>query len=190
MSDGERLATWEDIVHLPEYPSAEIVGGRIHFQSATRMRHGYAVTRLGGALISRGDNGGVLSGWWIVAEPATRLTPHDIVGPDLAGWRKERMPILIDDFPVDLRPDWVCEVLSPSNEVYDRKGKSTCYAQAGVPNLWFVDPIGRTLEAFELGRDGRWILAGVWTDGDVVRIAPFEDVELAVGELFVPMQGG
>jgi len=187
MSDSERLATWEDIVHLPEKPRAEIIAGKIHFDVAPRMRHGYVTGRILSALSRRNGSADGPTGWWIGTDIDIRLTPHDIVRPDLAGWRKERMPVMTDDFPVELLPDWVCEVLSPPSEVYDRKAKSACYAAARVPHMWLVDPAARTFEAFELGQDGRWILAGVWTDGDVARVAPFDDVELKVGEWFVPV---
>lgn len=41
----------------------------------------------------------------------------DIIVPDLAGWRRDRMPrIPRDDAFIKLPPDWVCEVLSPSTQ--------------------------------------------------------------------------
>jgi Uma2 family endonuclease len=79
----------------------------------------------------------------------------------------------------------VCEVLSPGHEAHDRQRKRPIYAEGGVPYLWVVSPEERTLEAFAL-KNGAWMLLGTWTDGAIVRIPPFEAIELPVGRLFTP----
>ncbi|RYZ61564.1 MAG: Uma2 family endonuclease, partial [Proteobacteria bacterium] len=61
--------------------------------------------------------------------------------------------------PIPLSPDWVCEVLSPSTETFDRGVKATWYASVGVAHLWFVDPEARTLEVHE-NDGGAWRPAG------------------------------
>lgn len=54
-----------------------------------------------------------------------------------------------------------------------------------MPHLWLVDPDTRVLEA--LVREGeRWVEAGRLSDGDVVRIPPFEAIELEVARIFPP----
>jgi Uma2 family endonuclease len=52
-------------------------------------------------------------------------------------------------------PEWVCEILSPSNEYYDLVTKKKLYEQAGVQEYWIADPMGQQLEAYEL-RNGRY----------------------------------
>lgn len=42
-------------------------------------------------------------------------------------------------------PDWVAEVLSPSTARYDRTTKLAAYERAGVPEIWLIDPAGRTV---------------------------------------------
>ena len=79
--------------------------------------------------------------------------------PELAGWRRERMPDYPDAAYFTLAPDWVCEVLSPSTRKLDLHGKRPIYAREGVAHLWLVEPAGRTLEAFEL-HEGQWVLTG------------------------------
>jgi Uncharacterized protein conserved in cyanobacteria len=105
----------------------------------------------------------------------------EVAVPDLAGWRRERMPILPKDHRFEVVPDWVCEVLSPSTAQKDRALKLPLYARFGVPHAWLVDPLARTLEAFEL-RDGLWSLTGVFKDEDTVAAPPFAAVpfDLAV----------
>ena len=103
--------------------------------------------------------------------------------PDLAGWRRERLPAMPDEAFFSLAPDWVCEVLSPSTERIDRGRKLRIYAEAGVAHAWLVKPTDRTLEVLRL-RDGAWTIVGVWEDAALVRAEPFEAVELELGRLW------
>ncbi len=116
-------------------------------------------------------------GWWIVIEPEVELSRHDVYIPDLAGWRRSRVPVLPDTRPVKIVPDWVCEVTSPSTSRNDRVRKADGYLRGGVPHYWLVDLDSRTLEAWE-ARDGAWVRLGAWTEDDTARIPPFDAVEL------------
>ena len=73
-------------------------------------------------------------------EPELHLGSHVVV-PDLAAWRRERLPALPDTAWIEVAPDWVCEVLSPSTERYDRGEKRAIYADAGVRHVWHIDPV-------------------------------------------------
>ena len=121
-------------------------------------------------------------GWVFLDEPEVHLSGHILV-PDLAGWRRERMPEMPAVPFVELAPDWVCEVLSPSTEAEDRADKMPLYAAAGVRNLWLVDPVAQTLEAFAL-QAGAWRVLGTWRTKPQVRVAPFDAVELDLGVLW------
>jgi len=92
-------------------------------------------------------------GWVFMPEPELHLR-GDVLIPDLTGWRRERMPELPDVVGVDLAPDWVCEVLSPSSEALDRNRKMTVYAREGVKHLWLVDPRPQTVEVYRLEESG------------------------------------
>ena len=80
-------------------------------------------------------------------------------------------------------PDWVCEILSPSTERYDRGDKRIIYGDAGVGHLWHVDPVLRMLEVFEL-RGGKWLLLDVYRDNADVAAPPFADVSFPLGLLW------
>ena len=103
--------------------------------------------------------------------------------PDLAGWRRERMPKFPDTAYVTLAPHWVCEVLSASTRKLDLHGKRPIYAREGVAYLWLVDPTDRTLEAFEL-RDGEWVLIASAKDGDLMSIPPFDAINFSLADLW------
>ena len=103
--------------------------------------------------------------------------------PDLAGWRRERMPEYPDTAYVTLAPDWVCEVLSASTRRFDLHDKRPIYARENVAHLWFVDPTDRTLEAFEL-REGHWVLIASAKDDDPISIRPFDAITFGLGDLW------
>jgi len=115
-------------------------------------------------------------------EPELHLGPHVAV-PDLAAWRRERLPALPETAWIGVAPDWVCEVLSPSTERYDRGDKRVIYAEAGVGHVWHVDPVLRMLEVFEL-MDGKWLLLDVFRDDVQVAAPPFAEHNFSLGLLW------
>ncbi|MCC7542941.1 MAG: Uma2 family endonuclease [Deltaproteobacteria bacterium] len=190
MTAARRLATYDDLASLPEDVRAQVIRGAIEVSPAPLPRHSKvqgAIRSFVGRPFDDDDGSGGPGGWWILLEVDVRLTPHDVVRPDLAGWRRERLADPWDMRPIDVVPDWVCEVTSPSNARQDRVVKAKLYLETGVTSLWLVDPETRVLEA--LVRDGaRWTESGRFSDGDVVRIPPFEAIELDVTRIFPPLR--
>jgi Uma2 family endonuclease len=191
MQSARRLLAWEDLLRIPEDVRAEIIGGTLTTPPSPLPRHARAQRALGSFLgrpFDDDDGRGGPGGWWILLEVDVRLSPHDIVRPDLAGWRRERLPTPWDIRPIDVPPDWICEVVSPSNAAQDRVGKRNLYARSGIPYYWLVDPDARTLEALRLDLAARtWVEVGAYDDGALARIAPFEAIELEVRRLFPPV---
>ncbi len=184
------LATYSDLRALSDDRRAEVLGGEIVFSPAPLPRHSRvqrAAGRFLGGPFDDDDGHGGPGGWWIFVEVDIALGPHDIVRPDLAGFRRERLPRPGKIRPIEVVPDWVCEVLSPSSAARDRVTKRHLYAQAGIPYYWLIDPEARVLEALML-RDGVWVEFGVYDDAANARIAPFEAIELDVGRLFLPRE--
>jgi len=123
MSEPARqLATWADLLVTPDDGRIyEVLGGNLEAQPRPRPAHGRTQALLVGELSGPFDRGrGGPGGWWLVIEPDVELEPHEIVVPDIVGWRRERMPVLPDERPIAVRPDWICEVASPSNRRRDR----------------------------------------------------------------------
>lgn len=186
------LATYEDLLALPEGARGEIVAGELQLSPSPRPRHSRTQRALCGFIgrpFDDDDGHGGPGGWWILTEVDVRLSPHDIVRPDLAGWRRDRLGAdPWDTLPIDVIPDWICEVLSPSNAAHDRVTKRRLYARHRVPYYWLVDPQTRTLEALRLEGE-LWVETGSWGEGDVARVEPFDAIALDVGRLFVPASG-
>ena len=183
MSVPKRRATYEDLCQVPDHMVAEILDGELFATPRPAVRHSLGASMIGHALIGPfgGDRAapGAPGGWWILHEPEVHLA-EDVLVPDLAGWRRERVPTLPDAAAMTLAPDWACEVISPSTGTIDRGRKMRIYAREGVAHLWIVDPVLRTLEAYRL-EAGRWVVASTHAGTDAVRAEPFDAVALDMG---------
>jgi Uma2 family endonuclease len=183
----KRPADWQSILEAPPGLKAEVLDGTLLMSPRPRAAHGRSQGRLFAALSDPFDVGrGGPGGWWLLIEPDVLFDPHNIVSPDLCGWRRERLPELPESGPIALAPDWVCEVTSPSSARHDRLAKADLYLRGGVPFYWILDPALRTLEAFAAQAE-RWVRLGAWSDGDHPEIPPFDALPLDVGSLFVPV---
>ena len=178
-----RRATYQDVLDAPAHLVAEVVAGTLYTHPRPAPPHTFATSVLGGELnppFHRGCGGP--GGWWILDEPELHLG-EDILVPDLAGWRRNRMPELPDTPYFPLAPDWACEVLSASTRRMDLQGKRPIYAREGVGYLWLVDPTDRTLDAFEL-HEGKWLLMASAKDDEPVSIRPFDAITFSLGDLW------
>lgn len=179
----DKPATYADIEALPANMVGEILFGMLHAHPRPAPRHARAASTLGVELGGPFDRGrGGPGGWIILDEPEIHLGPHVIV-PDIAGWRRERMPKLPDTAYFEVAPDWVAEVLSPSTAQVDRTDKLAIYAAFQVAHAWYVDPLARTLEVFAL-TGGKWLLAATCKDADAVAAPPFEAHTFALDALW------
>ena len=177
-------ATYADLVALPSHLVGEIVDGELIASPRPAVPHAAAASFLGADLIGSFVRGGGErpGGWVILFEPELHVVGQVMV-PDLAGWRRERMPETRDIPFFELAPDWVCEVHSPGTIALDRTKKMHHYARAGVGHLWFLDPGPQLLEVFRLD-DGGWRLAASAAGKERIRAEPFAALELDLAGLW------
>lgn len=181
---AKKLATYSDLLRLPDNVVGEIIDCALITSPRPSPRHGKAAFTLSGELFGpfqKGSSGGP-GGWIFLVEPELHLN-DDVLVPDIAGWRRDRLPAPPEGHGITITPDWVCEVLSPSTVRTDRVMKMPIYCNQGVQYLWLLDPLARTLEAFELAKS-TWTLVGTFADQDVVRIKPFETVEISLANFW------
>ena len=179
----DRSATYEDLVKLPDHVVAEIVDGELHASPRPAPAHAIAGSSVGGVIIGPyGFGRGGPGGWWILDEPELHLGP-DVLVPDLAGWKRERMPQRPDTAYFPLAPDWVCEVLSPSTTRLDRTRKLGIYARELVAHAWLIDPLAETLEVFRL-EGGRWSMLAALGGDAIARIEPFVEIDMELALLW------
>jgi Uma2 family endonuclease len=178
-------ATLEEALARPESERVELIRGTLVQKAAPTAEHGTTQTHIVVNVVPRfgrpsGPNGP--GGWWIATEVDVSLG-NELFRPDIAGWRRDRGPEGVHGRPVALRPDWICEVLSPSTEHVDRVDKLQSYFQAQVPHYWLANPIERVLEVYRR-TELAYALVLTAKSGQKVRAEPFDAIELSVDALF------
>ncbi|MCX8049874.1 MAG: Uma2 family endonuclease [Methylohalobius sp.] len=184
---AKRRASYEEILNLPEHLVGEILGGKLYTHPRPAPKHARASSAIGGMLGDHYDWGRGPGGWWILDEPELHLG-GDILVPDLAGWRRERLPTLPETAGFELPPDWICEVLSPTTARLDRAVKMPIYARYGVPHLWLIDPDLKTLEVYAIHHTQstpHWLLLATLEGEASVRQPPFDAIEFSLATLWV-----
>jgi Uma2 family endonuclease len=175
---GKRGATYEDVLLAPDDKTAQVLEGQLILTPRPRLEHQAAAGALRGDLdpfIRKGGPNGP-GGWWILMEPEVHLQ-RDILVPDAAGWRRDRMPEAPTGPYATLAPDWVCEIISPSTAGHDRVVKMRIYGREKVGHVWLVDPATRTIEVFRRKAE-EWVLAQTACGSAPARLEPFAEVEL------------
>jgi Uma2 family endonuclease len=176
-------ATYEDLLKVPDNLVAELIDGELYTSPRPAGPHTNAASALGFFLgppfqFGRGGPGG----WWIFDEPELHFG-HNVLVPDLGGWRRERMPEYPRNHIFSTVPDWVCEVISPSSGRLDRMKKMPIYAREGVAYAWIIDPVHQTVEAYEVDAN-RWQTIPIQVEHGVARIPPFADIEIDLALLW------
>jgi Uma2 family endonuclease len=176
-------ATYADLEKVPPHLVAEIIHGVLETHPRPVGRHWRAATRLGQVLGGPYDLGNGGPGGWVFADEPQLLLGSNVVVPDLAAWRLERAPEMLDEVNIEIPPDWICEVLSPSTARLDRGPKMQIYAEFEVPFLWLLDPKTRFLDCYQLVA-GRWVRVGGLTGEGNMSFPPFDATSFPIDLLF------
>jgi len=182
--DAKKFATIDDLLSVPEEHRAELINGDLIYHGQASPRHGKAQRTLGGILDPfdrKGGTGGP-GGWWILTEAGVRYSLRTACRHDLAGWKRDRLPLLPDDEYVSIIPDWVCEILSPSNRNNDLVHKKAVLHQAQVPHYWIIDPNDKTISVHRWAEAGYINIANC-VAGQRAKLEPFEAVEVDIAYL-------
>jgi Uma2 family endonuclease len=186
MSDpAVRRSTVDDLLAIPEERRRhEVIDGQLVEKGAASGRHGGAQGRVFRLLgpYDRRPGGRWPGGWWFATQAEVQLAPDEVYRPDVAGWRRDRLPELPSTVPIVVRPDWVCEILS-SNKRNDLVRKKRGYHRFVVPHYWIIDPGEEALSV------NRWTPEGYLEvlaadRADRVRAEPFDAIEIHVGTFF------
>lgn len=188
MQPIRRRSTLDDFWAIPEEDRFhELIAGEIIPKASPSGEHGDAQSWIVSLVKPRfqrpADGSGRTGGWWIATEVEVLLDGTEVVRPDILGWRRDRCPVRPTGNPVKQRPDWICEVVSPSNAKHDTIKKLRLYHRMAIPHYWLVDPQDATLTVMRWSSDGYVTLLRA-ERGEVVHPEPFEQIELAVGTLF------
>lgn len=179
-------ATVEDFLAIPEATRFhEIIDGELVRKAMPSGPHGRVqfrlATEIGGPYDRRAGRGGP-GGWIFATEVEIRFEPGNVFRPDVAAWRRERLARLPQESPLDVRPDWVCEILSPSSKQNDLFKKLRTYQRCAVAHYWIIDPEAEALAVYRWTTEG-YLLVLTADSRERVRAEPFGAVELSVHEL-------
>ena len=177
------MTTPQDDLPVIEERRREFINGKWIASSKATGKHMLTLSRVGMLLgwpfdLGRGGPGG----WWIIDAPQVLFYRNKMI-PDLAGWRKERLPEVPDVSLIEVVPDWVCEVISPGSRKADRQVKPPIYWQSGVKFMWLIEPEAQRVEVFSAG-ERNWVLEGFFQAGDLAKMPPFEAVEVSLLDLW------
>jgi len=178
-------ATFADLEELGDV-RAEIIHGAIVHKGSPGPRHSMsqgAVVQFTRRRYHRRPGGRWPGGWWIGTEVDVEYALHEICCHDVAGWRRDRLPELPKERPIRIRPDWVCEILSPKSEKRDLVDKMRILREAGVRHYWILNPVSKVLVVHSLEVNG-YLVALTAASGETVRAEPLHEVDLPVGVLF------
>jgi Uma2 family endonuclease len=178
----KKHATYDDLRRVPEHFVAEMFDGELYASPRPAFPHARATAVLHAKLGDAFDFGDGPGGWLIYIEPELHFG-NDVLVPDLAAWRRERLPSTPKTPYLTLAPDWICEVLSPSTEYIDRGKKLGVYAHAGVRHAWLIDPLRQTLEVLALAAGSLAQIEQHHGEGSV-RALPFDAIELDLRALW------
>lgn len=186
-AEAKKLATYNDILALPEHLIGEIINEELIVMPRPGPRHTRSASILGEEItgpFDRGRNNGP-GGWWILFEPEIHLN-SDVIVPDLAGWKRELVPKLpTSKAYFDIAPNWVCEVLSKKTATIDRVKKLPIYAKAKVDHVWLVNPEQKTLEVY-IRKEDKWGEVINFGGETLIRAVPFDAIEISLGDLWLP----
>jgi Uma2 family endonuclease len=179
-------ATTVDLLAIPEHERFhELIAGEIVPKASPSAEHGTAQRKLGEFVgpFDRRPGSRWPGGWWLMTEVEVEFDTSETYRPDVVGWRRDRVAERPRGNPVRLRPDWIAEILSPTNSGTDRVTKLNAYHRFEVPHYWILDPDEQTLSAFRWTETG-YLLVRAAGAGDRVRAEPFDAIELDVAEIF------
>ena len=184
--EAKKLSTVADLLAMNKDQGMELVEGDIVRKAQPSFEHGRLQTRIAGTVFTfdkKGGGGDGPSGWWIATEVEVKYTDHNCYRHDVVGWKRDNVPERPSDFPVETRPDWVCEVLSQSNRSNDTVRKFRNLFQAEVPHYWVADPRDNELTIFRWSKDG-YLVADKVYPSETKRLEPFEEIEIDITSLF------
>lgn len=192
MSTAPALTPWQQFLAVPDDQAAELIDGEVFAHakpSAPHQEVAGAIDNWTKGMFQYTTRGGP-GGWIILREVELQILQYRRhFAPDVCGWTRDRLPKVPRTPRIDLRPDWVCEVVSPRDATRQKalKLKIPIYAESGVGHMWLVHPTDETLQAYKLSQ-GVWTLIGTYAPEDAARIPPFEALEFRLSEVWADIE--
>jgi len=175
-----RLITGPELLSMGDMGPCELIDGRIMSMTPTGARHGRLELTLGSRLLGFVELHGI--GWVLGGEVGiyTRRNPDTVRGADIAFISKERAP---DGPPIgflNIAPELVVEIISPTDRWQDIRQKINEYLAIGVQQVWVVEPENRSVLVYRSATEIHTLLESDVLVGD----GPLEGFSLPVATIF------
>ena len=146
--------TYDDLTRFPDdHLRRELIDGELYVTPAPVIRHQQAVVAIAAAL----HEYVVVHGGLVLPAPTDVVFASDtVVEPDVVLLSAARAAELTDERFVDVVPDLVVEVSSPTTRRLDLIRKRSLYEREGVPEYWFVDLEADQVDVHHLDDTGHY----------------------------------
>lgn len=172
--------TYDDLHDFPDdHLRRELIDGELYVTPSPVRRHQRVALEIAARLLAYVKQHG---GEVLPAPADVYFSPTTVVEPDVVFVGRERVALLRDERYIDVPPDLVVEVSSPSTRRLDLIKKRALYEREGVPEYWFVDLDARAVVVHRL-RDGRYPAPAVVDERDVLDAALFDGFSFPVAAL-------
>lgn len=175
----KQVYTESDYYALSEDVRAELIDGQIYYQAAPSRVHQKILsevhTVINNYIKSKGGSCEVYPSPFAVKLRKDRET---IVEPDIS--------VICDRDKLTDRgctgaPDWIIEIVSPSNSSHDYIRKLNLYADAGVQEYWIVNPMEQSVYVYHLEKDNFKTVA--YTFQDKIKVNIYNDLWIDFQEI-------
>ena len=167
------IYTEEDYYNLPENVRAELIDGQIYYMSAPSRIHQEILMFLSKTIANYIDS--KKGPCKVYPAPfAVKLFSEDdrnVVEPDISVICD---PNKLTDRGCTGAPDWIVEIVSPSNSSHDYIRKLNLYADAGIREYWIVNPIKESIFVYHL--EETKFEAAAYTFQDKIKVNIYDDL--------------
>ena len=167
----EKLYTIEDIYNLPEGTRAELIYGQIYYMAPPTRQHQQILSALHAAIYNYiSERNGPCE---VYPAPFAVFLDEDdtnYLEPDISVICDSSK---LDDKGCNGAPDWIIEIVSPSNPMNDYVVKLYKYQAAGVREYWIVDPRNQIITVYNFENQ---ILAQRFTFADTIKPCIYDNL--------------
>ncbi len=173
--------TFEQFRELPtDGKRYELINGEVHVTPSPATLHQFTLQNHYeslGPYVHKNHLGEVC-----LAPLDVRLGAETVLQPDLIFISDARAGIIQENW-IAGSPDLAVEVLSPSTAGHDRATKLPIYAEARVPEVWFIDPKAKTVEVLTL-QGAKYMVEAAYASHHSLTSNHFPGWQLSLDDLF------
>jgi len=187
MEPAKEKKTIDDLMALPDGTRAELINGEIVMMAPASSIHSKIQAEISFLANTFAKNKtGNNQGWIILSEAWTHYGKHNSFVHDVAAYEKSKFNEKAGKGAIKVRPEWVCEILSPSNWYKDTQDVRLVLEEVGVPFYWIVDPMKKEILVLKQEKKGHHyqVIHSISEHQEELEIPPFYGMKIKPGDIF------